>query len=187
MKRYIKCTTDYNGMYNAYRADRRKLASLDPVSTTYEDLRHIDYESGRLLTIILDHAEEQNVPVDDCIEDLIDACIENMKYAKDAIAKSEKYSTAASQLHSILSDYLDDYYNVIDQTENSWTIEPPANATHQDCIEFADNVKDAINGRYYGTARGGSWTTWDLLSENNVEVKVGWTRDDSWYVEIPNR
>ena len=184
MKKYIKSSTDYAGWYRALKADRRKVASLDPDTTTYEDLHQIDWESGRTSSQIVDSNEKKGMNVEDCIEDLIDTFQENLAYCKNEMDKERDYNASAEQLHGSLSAFLDDAYNVIDETEFSWIIEPPVDATHQDCIAFVDDVKDAIDGRYYGTGRGGSWTAWGLLSADNVRVTAGWTRDNMWYVEI---
>lgn len=184
MKKYIKATTNYIGLYHALKADRRKVASLDPDTATYEDLHQIDWASGRTSSLIVDSNEEKGMSVEDCIEDLIDTFQQRLAFCKNEMDKERDYKARAEQLREILNAFLDDEYNVIDETESSWTIEPPAGATHQDCIEFVDSVKDEIDGRYHGTGRGGSWTVWDLLSSDNVRVKAGWTRDDMWYVEI---
>ena len=184
MKKYIKSSTDHAGLYNAIKLDRRKVASLDPDTTTYEDLKQIDWNSSRLISVMIEHDEDAGMSVDDCIEDLIDTFQERIADCKNEMDKERDYNVRAEQLRDSLSAFLDDAYNVIDETESSWIIEPPAGATHQDCIAFVDDVKDEIDGRYHGTGRGGSWTVWDLLSADNVRVKAGWTRDDMWYVEI---
>lgn len=184
MKKYIKATTDYAGLYQALRADRRKVASLDPDTTTYEDLAAIEWDSSRTTSWIIDSDREKGMSVEDCIEDLIDTFQERLAFCKNEMDKERDYNARAEQLRDILSTFLDEEYNVIDETESSWIIEPPAGATHQDCIAFVDSIKDTIDGRYHGTGRGGSWTVWDLLSADNVRVKAGWTRDDMWYVEI---
>ena len=184
MKKYIKATTDYAGLYQALKRDRRKVASLDPDTTTYEDLAAIEWNSGRTSSWIIDSNKKKGMSIEDCIEDLIDTFQERLAFCKNEMDKEREYNARAEQLREILNAFLDDAYNVIDETEFGWIIEPPADSTHQDCIKFVDDVKDAIDGRYYGTGRGGSWTAWDLLSADNVRVKAGWTRDNMWYVEI---
>lgn len=184
MKKYIKSSTNYAGLYHAIKLDRRKVASLDPDTTTYEDLNAIEWRSGRLSANIVKLYEEKGLSVEECIEDLIDTFQQRLASCKNEMDKERDYKARAEQIRDILSAFLDEEYNVIDETERSWIIEPPANASHQDCIAFVDDVKDAIDGRYYGTGRGGSWSMWDLLSSDNVRVKAGWTRDDMWEVVI---
>lgn len=184
MKKYIKASTNYNGLYTALKADRRKVASLDPDTTTYEDLNAIEWRSGRICASIVQLDKEKGLSVEECIDDLIDTFQEHLAYCKNEMDKERDYKARAEQLRDILSAFLDEEYNVIDETEFGWIIDPPAGATHEDCIAFVDDVKDAIDGRYHGTGRGGSWSTWDLLSADNVRVKAGWTRDDMWQVVI---
>lgn len=187
MKKYVRASFDVNdfeGKIKALKRDRRTAASLDPDTTTYEDLKSIPWECGRYPLIWIKNREQNGVSVEECIDDLIDGFMSHIDDLKENISARDKYRTQVYALKPNLSSYLDDNYNVIDQTEDSWKIEPPAGATHKDCIAFVDDIVDFVNGRYWGTGRGGSWTVWDLLSDGKVQLKAGWTRDDKWYVEI---
>lgn len=184
MKRYIKANTDFKGWLSAAKKDLRRAASLDPDTTTYEDLKNIEWGSGRFPSVWINKSEKQGESVEDCIDRLLDEFYNIIADLKEEIKAKDVYDTQVYALKPNLSAYLEDNYDVIDQTEDSWIIEPPENATQKDCIAFVDDIKDFINGQYWGTSRGGSWTSWDLLSDGKVYLKAGWTRDNKWYVEV---
>ncbi len=77
-------------------------------------------------------------------------------------------------------------YPLITSDNNTWVFEAPEGATHDDCIEFVDRVVEAVNGRYYGTGRGGSWTAWNIAAPGKIRLKAGWVKysDDKFFVEI---
>ena len=63
----------------------------------------------------------------------------------------------------------------INETNNNIyiSIDSPYIESREDLISFVDDVKATVGGRFSGTGRGGSWTAWDLISENNISLKVG--------------
>ena len=184
MKKYIRANTDFAGWVKALRRDRRKVAALDPDTTTYEDLKAMEWSGGRFPEILIAGCEKRNESVEECIDKLLEQFEESIQWNLENLAEQQIYNQNVAEIEPMISEYLDDYYNVIDQTEHGWIIEPPANATQQDCIEFVDNFRKAIKGEYFGTGHGGSWSVWDLLSEDHVYIKAGWTSDDMWFVEI---
>lgn len=184
MKKYIKANVDFMGLVQALKRDRRKAASLDPDTTTYDDLKAIEWTSGRSPEWWIEGSEKRGESVEECIDHLIDGFGEQLEWNYGEIAEQQVYRQNVEALRPIISEYLDDNYNVIDQTDTKWIIEPYADASHQDCIDFVDNFRKAINAKYTGTGYGGSWSVWDLFSEDGVYIKAGWTRDDMWFVEI---
>jgi hypothetical protein len=88
-----------------------------------------------------------------------------------------------------LDVFLQNNYNVLNTTSSSdgysWTIIPPKNSNHDDCIAFVDSIVDAVDGRYYTTGRGWSWSRWWLICDDGVRIEAGWSdRKDYWVVNL---
>lgn len=178
-----------NEFIKAFKADLRKIASIDPDTATYDDLLNINWNSFNLKGIISTQ-EEKGLSVDDCIDKLITIQTERIAYLKNKQKEYTEYNTRVNNFKSVLDRYLTTNYNVIENkvTEDGiyWYIELPEGARHKDCIEFVDGVVDAVNGKYSGTARGGSWTTWDIRTADGIRVRAGWGNPKNcWKVEIP--
>lgn len=78
-------------------------------------------------------------------------------------------------------------YELISADEEKCVLKyrPLEGATHKDCIQFVDDVVAAVDGKYNGTGRGGSWTRWDIITSDGVKLKAGWDGKDIWSVSFP--
>ena len=191
-KLYIKedLDSDMVSLKKSIKSDIRKVASVDPDVSTYEDLKHIDL-NNRYLLVVIDRCERKGLDVDDCIDYVIQYAQTWLKRIDDEYKETDDYNKKVDALISIIDRFLNTNYTVIDKVENQkniiWTVKAPEGADHDDCISFVDSVVSAVNGRYYGTGRGGSWSMWDILS-NGVEFKAGWKdHSDDWEVKIGYR
>jgi len=196
MVKYIKATSTLyaerdlerlNKLILALNRDRRKLAALDPDVATVDDILNIKWESYTFWSDIAEKQMNSQNSIEDVIDYLIDNIHDTIKDLKAEREKDQDYTIKASVLKLQLNDFLDANYNVIDEpTQYSWIIEPISD--NENVVEFVDSIVDAIDGKYYGTGRGGSWTAWDLLSDTGVHVKAGkahnYHEPDCWYVEI---
>lgn len=62
----------------------------------------------------------------------------------------------------------------------------------RNCTRFVDRIANIIEGDYYVTGRGGSWTAWDLKSSEGIVLKAGyasssvedWAPEHTWFVKI---
>lgn len=170
------------------RADIRLLSRCD----SYDDvLANADNFQEMNVPHLIDNKMKKGLDFDDAYDEVLDSLTQLMNIGKrehgETTAKEQKMDQLSTTLYEGLSRR---YPNIIQVDPYKFYLEPDTDVTHQDCIAFVDNVADIIGGRYYGTGRGGSWTTWNLRSENDVAVNAGWSDhkswapEDSWIVEI---
>lgn len=106
---------------------------------------------------------------------------------KSDIVKFKDDAANAMRSFNIVKDALSQY-ELISADEDNCVLkyQPVEGATHKDCIQFVDAVVAAVDGRYDGTGRGGSWTRWDIITSDGVKLKAGWEgKEDIWSVSFP--
>lgn len=186
----LKIRESLNGFEKRIRdikTDIRKIAAVDPDTTTYEDLKQLNFTVLNIQRDI-EKSEKKGLSIEDCIDNIIDATMHGLKFLKDRNNEKVEYDKKVDALIPIIDTFLKDNYTVInvDKTGEGvfWTIEPPKRSNHDDCIAFVDSVVDAVNGKYYMTGRGSCWSSWHILS-NGVELIAGWkSHTNNWEVEI---
>lgn len=93
---------------------------------------------------------------------------------KDKTDKLEIANKLAAEEMAKLEKDLSAQYTEISNDGTELKFEIPEGASHNDAIAFADAAEKSLNGRYYVTGRGGSWSAWNLLSANKLEYQAGW-------------
>lgn len=191
MKLHINEGLDSNLEFQkTIKRDVRKIAAVDPETTTYEDLKQLDL-SVPYFSKAIAHCEEKGLSIEDCIDYVIEQSRQWLDWVQSEYNQKAEYDKKVDSLIPVLNSFLKSNYVILDYDKNDegakWTIEAPTNATHDDCIEFADSIVDAVNGKYYMTTRGGSWSNWHILA-NGVELKAGWKlHTKNWEVELNYR
>ena len=133
-----------------------------------------------------------NPDTEDVIAELAYECLELLVKAKNDLKKEKERWLAGNRYMSEIVDAIEDGgFDIYDASEEAVIVMEPEDATREDLIQFVDDIKDLIGGRYYGTGRGGSWTAWNLMSPDGVEFQVGInsharydkdTPDNTWIV-----
>ena len=166
----------------------RKIASLDPNVTTYEDLMSLDWSGMRMIEDEIRRCESKGLSVEDCIDSVIEDLRYWVKWMNDEMKKSSEYKDKIDRVYSVLDTFLQSNYKVQNKIDSSegyfWTIIPPKNADHDDCIAFVDSVVDAVNGHYNTTGRGGSWSRWNIICDDGVRLSAGWLGRTYWSVQL---
>ena len=160
------------------KADLKSIAQC----STMEDVEAVEWKQWRLSNFIRREVEDNGVCVDDAIQNNIEWLCEQIKKTKQDYNNTLEYEQNALTLMKQIEEKLRQVeYRILSADSYKIVVQPPEDANHNDCITFVDNVVVAIDGRFNGTARGGSWTKWDLLSYNNVSFKAGW-ENGTWVV-----
>lgn len=160
------------------QADLKSLAQC----STIEDVDAVEWKAWRLSNFIHNEIERNGVSVNDAIQDNIEWLCDQIKKTKQDYRNTLDYEQNAVKLMKEIEAKLRQVqYHILSADDTKIVVQPPENANHRDCITFVDNVVVAIDGKFHGTARGGSWTQWDLLSSGGVRFKAGW-EDDNWVV-----
>ena len=162
------------------RLDLSKVASIDTQSCTYDDILSLDVSRGArdIIKNCVDKAQKKGWTPEDCVDDILVEIQGWMDWFKQELKDRQEQDIKADEIYRILDNFLNNNYEVIEQKfENGYfefVIEPSELSDHSDCINFADDIVAAVKGRYYGTGRGGSWSMWNILAYNGLELKAGW-------------
>lgn len=169
----------------------RQVASLDPDVTTYEELHNIAKQFG--YDSVVRQYEQKGLSIEDCIDKLIDELRYWVKYGNEQQQKKVEYdNTIDNRLIPKITKYLNNNYTVIDTDRDDehmfWCVKPPVEG--ESVIDFVDGIVATVNGDYTFTGRGGSWSVWNLVTSDGIQLKAGWDIrydkfGDNWMVEIP--
>lgn len=152
---------------------------------TLEDVKSTEWNYWRIDNLI-QRAVDRGKSEEEAIDDMLDSMYQDIQSIKADIDNRSAYEEEADRLMTHL-EHLDGAYELISNDGNIMIFNAPEGANHQDCIEFVDDVVSAIQGKYSGTGRGGSWTAWDLRSSSGIYFKAGWyngTGSGKWYIEV---
>ena len=187
MKRYIKASTAIVGGSSeelktqllGIQKDFKSLARCE----TLEDVNNAQWSYWRIDNLINHAVSKQGKSVEEAIDDMLDSLHEDIQKLKLDIQEKIEYEQKSNEL-MIYLEHLDGEYDLVSNDGQVMLFNAPEGATHRDCIAFVDDVVSAIEGRYYGTGRGGSWTAWDILSKDGIYLKAGWRGNDQWFIEL---
>lgn len=169
-------TKDY---IRACKVDLQTLMSCE----TIDDVNNAQWETADYNRIINKHIDK-GYSIEDAIEKEVDNLMDLIKTLKSNYTHEVEYEEEIPAVVSKLHDALDNKYSLLSETGDKITYEPVENASHKDCIKFVDDVVSAVDGKYSGTGRGGSWTMWDILTDTGIRLKAGWNQDDNWEIII---
>lgn len=162
------------------RADMRLLSRCD----TYDDvIANADNFREMNVPNLIDRHMQKGMDFDEAYDEVLDSLTQLMHIGKREHGETSAKEKKMDELSAKLAVSLKRRYPDIVQVDPYKFYLVPEVADHQACIAFADNVADLINGNYYGTGRGGSWTTWNMRSAEGVAVNVGWSGHKSWAPE----
>lgn len=166
------------------RADIKLLFNCETVEEVFE--HESEFKEFNCANIIKRKLDKGMSP-DDAIEFMSDYLMRtwNQWKADMVVFKSnaDKATIAFNAVKNKLSQY-----ELISADEDACVLKyrPVEGASHKDCVEFVDAVVAAVNGKYNFTGRGGSWTRWDIRTEDGVMLKAGWDDDgNTWSVTFP--
>lgn len=190
MKRYIKSDSEIKQLRHvgyspqnlekkikALKQDFRNLATCE----TAEDVKSIQWNYWNIGKMV-DDADD----IDEFIDSWLDTFRDMIKQCKEDYAMSADYTVSAESWINMLYNQLNEEYELIDFDTTKIVIQAPEGATHDDCINFVDHIVDLIDGKYIETGRGGSWTAWNIKSNNGVRFKAGWyngSGSGEWFVQ----
>lgn len=139
-----------------------------------DDLNNASWEALKLDNVVNRRMKTTNQSFEDTVDEVVDSLFDNIRSIKtELLKKEEKLESGKKWISTLVNSLESNGYKVIRADEESLIVEGNGK-THDDCIAFADTVVSIINGRYHGTARGGSWSTWEVFSEDSVSFQVGW-------------
>ena len=146
-------------------------------SDNIEDIRAYDKESQGeyILSKLFDsRMNKQNMSFEDAKEDVIDFLYRTRANARSELELRNKRSLDSKSIMNKVKSELSKDYKLVSESENTLYFKAPDNSTHDDCIAFVDKVVAASGGKYTFTARGGSWTLWDILTPEGSYIKAGY-------------
>lgn len=190
MKKYIKSESEIKQLRHVgyspqnlekkiklLKQDFRNLAKCE----TVEDIKNTEWNYWRVDRFV-DKADD----IDEFIDSWLDSLRELIQQCKEDYAMSADYTVSAENWINMLYNQLNEEYELVDFDPAKIIVKAPEGATHRDCINFVDHIVDLIDGKYIQTGRGGSWTAWNLKSNDGVQFKAGWyngTGSGQWFVE----
>lgn len=186
MKRYVKASIfdAYEGIskrLTALKHDFKMLAKCDSL----EDVKNTEWMSWNISRFISRDIEKGQLK-EDAIDNMLDFLHEQIVECKKDLEDAQEYEDKCSGLMNNLSNSIASIYDVIDVSDEYVLVQPFEGANHKDCIQFVDHVVSLLGCKFSGTARGGSWTQWDLITDTGVKLKAGWSDSfDSRRFNVP--
>ena len=188
MKRYVKASIFDDNSYESVRKrltalkqDFKMLAKCDSL----EDVKDTEWVSWNIPHLISLDIEKGQLE-EDAIDSILDFLHEQIVECKKDLDDAKEYEDKCSGLMNNLSNTLASIYDVIDVSDEYVLVQPFEGANHKDCIQFVDQVVSLLGCRFSGTAPGGSWTQWDLITDTGVKLKAGWSDSfDSRRFNVP--
>lgn len=195
MKKYVRSAS--------YR--RQHTASLpDAISALHSDIRAVarcenqaeldaceikSYNPKYIKKVWEDLAEKQGITdFDEKIDMILEWLQNTMQFYKTDMNKYFEEVKAADAVIQKIMHYLDtvpNYCYSFTSTDSIFEIEPltpeDADLSRSSLQQFIDNLLEALGGRYYGTGRGGSWTSWNVLIDG-IEFQIGPSNDGSCWI-----
>ena len=168
---------------SALRSDIRTVARCENQSEL--DTCEIKSYNPKYIKKVWENLAEKHgiTDFDEKIDMILEWLQNTMQYYKTDMNKySEEIKTADTVINKIM-DYMktvSDYCYQFSSTDSTFEIEPMdgADLSRSSLQKFIDNLLEALGGRYYGTGRGGSWTSWNVLIDG-IEFQIGPSGDGS--------
>lgn len=191
MKLYVKSSyardqqPRYADWAKAIKADIRNVASCK----SQEDLDNLEiqsYNSNYIKGIWNSRFEKMGITdFDEKIDNIIDWLYDNLNHVKEYSDKFSKEVASADVIADKIANYLDGRYDY--KVEPEGIVVMPEDLSRDALINFIDDLIAALNGRYFVTARGGSWTSWNIKISGedgpDIEYQIGPTDDGSaWLI-----
>lgn len=188
MKVYIKSSYTRNELpryqewAKATKRDIRRVAKCD----NQEELDACDIESWNPKSVkkIWDElAAKQNITdFDDKVDLILDWLYNHLTYVEEQIKEYSGNVDKADRVNESIERYLKMEgfdYSIQDDGFHVYT------ALYEDrdsLIAFIDDLLKDLGGKYFGTGRGGSWTSWNVKIDG-IEYQVGpHDKDDCWLI-----
>lgn len=193
MKKYIKASEDIKLKESEKLRQHIKLIKKDiaamAAADSIEDLENYPWGSFRSQDKYIRNSLKNYDSFDDCIDAWLDTYYELLQNQKEQLAKALKREAAIPTVQEQIFGMVDttDYELVGYSEDEMWfDFQIPAGATAEDTYRFVDAVAHATNAKYSGTGRGGSWTTWNLLTPDGVRIDAGYNYmvKGLWHVVI---
>lgn len=192
MKVYIKSQSyrrrelpNYQAWLKAIKRDIRNVAACQDE----EDLANLKLTSGNSdyeKRIWDERFEKQGVTdFDEKIDLIIDWLYDSANYIKETADRYSSEIDVADTLQDKIINFLSRDYNC---TVTSEGIEVTCEVMNRDAlINMIDSLIENLNGKYHGTGRGGSWSSWNILlygdGDKGIEYQIGPNADKTaWLI-----
>lgn len=170
-------------LFNELSSDIKTLSKCENI----DDVKNSEFNIYNCENII-ERYTEKGLNFDDAVDKMLSLLFSTKENWKKDLEQIKDKSRKSDVLYNKIKDELGKEYPIIEQLEGVISFRAPENATQDDCIEFTDKVVKLVNGRYHGTGRGGSWSIWDILTDDGLLIHAGWGLNDSEFqVKFPDR
>ena len=170
MKKYIKAQSyrrlqaeNYPAWIAAIRKDIRTVARCEN-QEELDNCEILSWNPKSIKKIWEDIAKKQNIEdFDEKIDMIIDYLQSNLDYFKK---ENENYSSEVEKADRVIEEierYLETSTNLYYDIQEDGIHVSPDDRSRDALIAFIDDMLADLGGRYYGTGRGGSWTSWNVL------------------------
>lgn len=174
MKRYVKASyrrsQDWQGMVDAIKHDIRVIARCNDEA----DLAAADIHSSNpnaIKHIWNEHAENKGMDFDEKIDYILDYLYQSLQYFKEELDRKQQETNKADNILFEIENYLrDNQFNFETDVDHIYVY--PLYRSRDELIRFIDGLIAELGGRYFGTGRGGSWTSWNILIDG-IEFQIG--------------
>lgn len=176
-------------LYNVTYDNERLIGLKKDIKTllqcnNVEDLNNAEWEVHKLNKSINRIMKDTDRSFDDIVDEFVESLVHEIKSLKtDVLKKEEKLENGKKWISTLTNSLESNGYKVIRADEESLIVEGNGN-NQDDCVAFVDTVVSIIKGKYHGTGKGGSWTTWEVMSEDNIPFRVECDRNNNFKIEI---
>lgn len=161
------------------RSKENDLSYLDDCYTL-EDVKNHEYEAFNVTRLI----RELETNTDEDPREIIEYWID--RFDGNLTIQQKEYRRAYSNLENFYK-YVNQLSGVIDieLVDGKWARIPIGGRNPDKLVDLVDLINETLDSRYHGTARGGSWTAYNIWTPENTELQVGWIDEtdnfeDSW-------
>lgn len=189
MKKYIKSArqsyrrTQAQGMPAQVAAIRKDIRTVARCENQAElDACDIQSYNPKYIKHVWESLAEKKgiVDFDEKIDLILEWLQSNLVYFKEQADNYTKEVETADAVTSKIENYLDST-NLYYDTQDDGIHVSPDDRSRDALIAFIDDMLADLGGKYFGTGRGGSWTSWNVKIDG-IEFQIGPSDDGTCWL-----
>ena len=165
---YIRQHPEIKRLNQVIRAQENDLDYLD-TCYTLEDVENHKYEMFNVARLV----RELETNTEDDPREIIEYWI--YRFDQNLIRQQKEWSETYFALERFYK-YVNQLSGVIDieVVDGKWARIPIGGRNPDRLVDLVDLINETLGSKYHITARGGSWTAYNIWTPEGSELKVGW-------------
>ena len=165
---YIRQHPEIKRLNQVIRAQENDLDYLD-TCYTLEDVKNHKYEMFNVARLV----RELETNTEDDPREIIEYWI--YRFDQNLIRQQKEWSETYFALERFYK-YVNQLSGVIDieVVDGKWARIPIGGRNPDRLVDLVDLINETLGSKYHITARGGSWTAYNIWTPEGSELQVGW-------------